>query len=60
MNQRRFFVLISWIAISFLIVVGCSKLTSNNSGNQAAQSQNKQSKSVELTVSAAARKENKD
>ncbi len=54
MNQRRFFVLISWIAISFLIVVGCSKLTSNNSGNQAAQSQNKQSKSVELTVSAAA------
>ncbi|MEM9922635.1 MAG: molybdate ABC transporter substrate-binding protein [Cyanobacteria bacterium P01_D01_bin.50] len=54
MNRRRFFVLMTWIAISFLIVFGCNQLASNYSGNQAVQSHNTQSKSVELTVSVAA------
>ncbi|MGD1910207.1 MAG: molybdate ABC transporter substrate-binding protein [Rivularia sp. (in: cyanobacteria)] len=54
MNRRRFFVLMTSIAISFLIVVGCNQLASNNPANRAAQSQNRQSKSVELTVSSAA------
>ncbi|MEO1376138.1 MAG: molybdate ABC transporter substrate-binding protein [Cyanobacteria bacterium J06635_10] len=47
MNRRGFFVLITWIAISFLIVVGCNQVTSNNSANQTTESQ-------ELTVSTAA------
>ena len=47
MNRNRFFVLISWVAISFLIVVGCNQVTSNNSANQTTELQ-------ELTVSVAA------
>lgn len=54
MNRRRFFVLMTSIAISFLIMVGCNQSASNNPANRAAQSQNTQSKSVELTVSSAA------
>ena len=53
MNRRRFFVLMTSIAISFLIVVGCNQLASNNPANRAAQSKNMQSKSVVLTVSSA-------
>jgi molybdate transport system substrate-binding protein len=46
--KKRFIVLISWIAVSFLTVVGCNQLASTTPNNQTGNSQ------AVLTVSAAA------